>query len=110
MPGNLLSENATITCGHGGLVGFSPSQSRVQVRGRPVATIADAYRVTGCPFSTNAGPHPCVRVTWQNPAARIKVNGSPVLLRSSTGLTQAGDQVLQGPVQVSVVQLEVVGR
>ena len=110
MSGNLLHENATITCTHGGLVAFVPSQGRVQVRGRPVATIADSFSVTGCPFSTNAGPHPCTTVHWQSPATRIRVNGSPALLQSSTGLGQAADLVAQGPVQVSVVQQEVVGR
>ncbi len=110
MSGNLVPEGATVTCTHGGSAAFTPAQSRVQVRGRPVATIADRYHVTGCPFSTNAGPHPCATVTWQNPAVRVRANGSPVLLQSSSGLGQAADQAPQGPVTISVIQQEVVGR
>jgi hypothetical protein len=110
MSGNLLSENTTITCTHGGTVGFVPGSGRVQVRGRPVATIADHYTVTGCPFSTSAGPHPCSTVNWQNPATRVRVNGSPVLLRSSAGLTQAADQAPQGLARVSAVGEEVTAR
>ena len=110
MPGNLLSENDTITCTHGGRVAFIPSQARVQLRGRPVATMADRYTVAGCPFNVNGSPHPCAGVHWENPASRVRVNGSPALLRSSTGLGQAADQVLQGPVTVSVVLGTVVGR
>ena len=110
MSGNLLSENATITCVHGGQVTFSPSQSRVQVRGRPVATLADSFRVTGCPFTTGSNPHPCTSVNWQSPATRVRVLGSPALLQSSIGLSLAVDQAPQGTVQVSVVQQEVVGK
>lgn len=110
MSGNLLSENTTIACGHGGSVAFIPTASRVKVRGGPVATIADHYSVTGCLFSTSAGPHPCSTVNWQNPATRIRVNGSPVLLRSSAGLTQAADQAPQGLVQVFTVDEAVSGQ
>jgi hypothetical protein len=80
----------------------------VLVGGMPVVTFADQTLITGCAFNPGA-PHPCVRVQWLVPAARVVVNGAPALLQTSTGLCLAPDQAPQGaPVPVSV-QPRVVG-
>jgi hypothetical protein len=109
MPGSLLTVSATVTCPHQGRAAPQPAQQRVFVAGQPVDTLADLYPVTGCPFTVSGKPQPCVTIRWLTPATRVQVNGSPVLLESSTGICQSAEQIPQGPPQVSVVQHRVVG-
>jgi hypothetical protein len=108
MPGPLLHVGATVLCSHGGPAQFVSTNARVLVGGLPVATLADQTLVAGCAFSPGS-PHPCVRVQWLVPAARVFVNGAPALLQTSTGLCLAADQAPQGaPVPVTV-QPRVIG-
>jgi hypothetical protein len=108
MPGSLLHVGATVLCSHGGPAQFVSSNARVLVGGTPVATMADQTLVSGCAFSPGA-PHPCVRVQWIVPAARVVVNGAPALLQTSTGLCLAADQAPQGAPVPVVVQPRVIG-
>jgi hypothetical protein len=110
MSGNLLHVNATVICSHGGQAGSQPAQSRVVVAGQPVATVADFYTVTGCPFAAGNKPQPCVTVRWLAPSGRIQVNGSPALLQSTPATCQSAEQVPQGPPRVTTVQQRVVGQ
>jgi len=108
MPGPLLHVGATVLCSHGGPAQFVSTNTRVLVGGMPVATMADQTLVAGCAFSPGA-PHPCVRVQWIVPAARVVVNGAPALLQASTGLCLGADQAPQGAPVPVVVQPRVVG-
>lgn len=108
MPGPLLHVGATVLCTHGGPASIISTNVRVLVSGAPVATVADQTLVAGCAFSPGS-PHPCVRVQWLTPAARVLVNGQPALLQSSTGLCQAADQAPQGAPAPVTVQPRVVG-
>ncbi|MBO0655503.1 hypothetical protein J1792_22805 [Streptomyces triculaminicus] len=110
MSGNLLHVNATVTCPHGARATVLPAQARVVVSGNFAASVADQYTVTGCPFTVVNKPQPCVTIRWVAPSTRIRINGSPAVLRSSTGLCQSPEQVPQGPPNVSVVQQRAVGR
>jgi hypothetical protein len=109
VPGPLLHVGATVLCSHGGPAQFVPTNTRVLVGGMPVATFADQTLVTGCAFSAPSGPHPCVRVQWLVPAARVLVNGAPALVQASTGLCLAADQAPQGAPLAVTVQPRVVG-
>ena len=93
----LFHVGATGKCPHGGQVSVVSSNSRVQVSGQPVATVADQFPVAGCAF-TIPGPkaQPCVTLEWLQPAARVKVNGQPVILQTSTGMCLSAEQVQQG--------------
>jgi hypothetical protein len=108
MPGPLLHVGATVLCSHGGQAQFVSTNARVLVGGMPVATMADQTLVAGCAFAPTA-PHPCVRVQWIVPAARVLVNGVPALLQTSTGLCLAADQAPQGAPVPVVVQPRVIG-
>jgi hypothetical protein len=108
MPGPLMHVGATVTCAHGGPASIVSSNARVLVGGLPVATIADLTLVAGCAFNPGA-PHPCVRVQWLVPAARVLVNGQPALLQTSTGLCLAADQAPQGAPLAVAVQPRVIG-
>ena len=79
------------------------------VSGQPVATVADQTLVAGCVFNVSGSPHPCVKVQWLTPAARVLVNGQPPVLQASVGLCQSADQSPQGPAVVVAVQPRVIG-
>jgi hypothetical protein len=79
------------------------SNTRGRADGTFLATAADTFVVTGCPFQIPAVvpiPSPCVTVRWLVPDTRVKVNGSPTLSRSSVGLCLSAAQVPQGPVLI----------
>jgi uncharacterized Zn-binding protein involved in type VI secretion len=109
MPGPLYHLSNNTQCIHGGKVIDGPAGPRVFVNGDPVATTADLFTIAGCTFSTPAGPHPCVTVSWLSPALRIKINGLPALLQDSQGMTQAADLAPQGTPLVTVNQPRVIG-
>lgn len=112
MPGPVLHVGAVISCPHMGPVTPQSSNVRVQVSGMPVVTIADVFPVAGCPFQIPVGagtkPQPCVRIQWTVPAARVQVNGTPVLLQLSTGIALSVEQIPQGPPLISGVQPRVI--
>lgn len=110
MPGPLFHVGATALCSHGGQVQTVSTNSRVLVSGMPVATLADQFLVAGCPVVIAGAPHPCVRVQWLVPAARVQVMGQPVILQTSTGLGLAPDQAPQGPPTVVATQPRVIGQ
>lgn len=110
MPGNLLHVNATVACPHGGQVSIQPAQTRVQVGGQAVWTVADFSTISGCPFTVGTTPHPCVTVRWVTPSPRQRVAGSAVITQNSTGLCLSADQTPQGSPIVSVVQQRVAGE
>ena len=110
MSGNLLHVNATVLCPHGGQATVPPSQSRVQVSGQPVVTLADVYTIAGCGFNVSGAPSPCVTIRWVTPSGRIRLNGQPALLQGSVGLCQNAAQAPQGPKTVVAVQQRAVGQ
>jgi hypothetical protein len=109
MSGNLLHVGATVTCPHGGRAMPQATRSSVVVGSQPVATLAEVYTVTGCPFTVAGKPQPCLTVSWTGAAGRVRVNGSPALLAASIGMCRSGEQVPQGPAAVTVVQQRAVG-
>lgn len=83
MPGFLLHQGATVLCMHGGQAQPTAPNPRVKVSGQMVVTQSAPHTVAGCPFSTGAGPMPCVTAQWITGATRVKVGGLPVLLQDS---------------------------
>ncbi len=110
MPGPLFHVGNTTLCPHGAPVTTLSSNARVLVNGLPVATMADQFLVTGCPFFIGPKPSPCLRVQWLVPAARVLVNGLPAILQLSTGLCLSPEQAPQGPPVVAVNQPRVIGQ
>jgi hypothetical protein len=110
MPGFLVHVGASLTCTHAAPVNIVSSNTRVLVSGMPVATLADAFLVAGCPFTIpGPKPQPCVKVQWVTPATRVLVNGQPVILQASTGICQSAEQLPQGPPVVIATQTRVTG-
>lgn len=110
----LVQVGATIQCPHGAHASIAPTNQRVRADGQPIALVSDQTSVAGCPFQVPAGagtkPQPCVQVRWQAPATRVKVNGQPVLLQTSSGSCLSAEQLPQGPPAVVTTQVRVRGR
>ncbi len=112
MAGPVLHVGAVATCPHGmGKVSILSTNMRVLVGGQPVATVADMGIIAGCAFTVRGPkPQPCTSVQWIAPAARVTVNGQPVLLQSGVHLCVSADQIPAGPPVVVVCQLRVVAQ
>jgi hypothetical protein len=112
MPGPVLTIASVITCPHGPPASVVSANARVTASGAPVATMADAYPVSGCPFQVPVGagtkPQPCLQVRWAAPATRVLVNGMPPVLATSPGLGVSGEGIPQGPAVVGASQPRVV--
>lgn len=115
MPGFLLHVAASIQCFHQAPVLTFPTQTRVLVGGRPVATTLNQLVVMPglCLFTPPGSPkmQPCVLVQWQLLSTRLFVDGQPALLQSGpgfgAGVCQSAEQVPQGAPVVSSMQLRV---
>jgi hypothetical protein len=113
MPGFVVTTTASAICTHGAPVSIVSSNTRVRVEGAPVATAADSYTVSGCPFQIPVGPgtkpQPCVTVRWIAPAVRVRVGGQPIILQTSSGICQSVEQIPQGPPTVLRTSMRVKG-
>jgi hypothetical protein len=102
MPGFLYHAGVVATCPHAGQISAIPASPRVKLGGQIAVTSADTFPIAGCAFNIGGSPHPCVKVQWLAPAARVRVGGQPVILQTSPGLTIAADQAPQGaPIVIS---------
>lgn len=97
-------------CPHGGQVTVIPSQTKMKLGGSPALLASDAAIVVGCAFAPGPKPQPCVSVQWVGQATRVKVNGQPVLLQSSSGLCKSAEGIVQGTVIITGVQTKVSGE
>lgn len=110
MPGFLFHVGAAAICPHGGQVSTLSSNTRVLVSGQPVAILSDASVIAGCAFTVPTGkPQPCVTIQWLVPAARVQINGQPVILQTSTALCQSAEQIPQGAPIITATQTRVMG-
>lgn len=109
----LVVTSATATCPHGGTVTIASSNTRVRAGDAPVATAADTFTVSGCPFQIPLGagtkPQPCVTLRWVAPAVRIRVGGQPAILQTSGAISLSAEQIPQGPPSVASTQTRVRG-
>jgi hypothetical protein len=107
MAGNSVSVVDVLQCPHGGTVQIIPANPRVLVNGAPLATIADTFLISGCPFQIPATPpipSPCLTVQWSAADQRTKVNGVSTVSQSSQGLCMGATGAPQGPVVIVSTQ------
>ena len=86
MAGYLLHQGATVLCMHGGQAQAIVSNPSVRVSGQQTVQQANLWTISGCPFSTGAGPQPCVTAQWMSAASRVKSRGQPLLLHDSQAI------------------------
>ncbi len=122
MPGLFLHVGVQLQCFHAAAAPITPTQVRVSVGGKFVATTQNQLIPTSCPFQipvpSGTKPQPCLKIQWVNVSSRVKIMGKPVLLQSlpGSGLGNGADQMAPGVPQVppsiptiSNVQLRVSG-
>ncbi len=113
MSSPIVTTSSTLICTHGASVSIVSANTRVKAGGSSVALMSDTYTVSGCPFQipigTGTKPQPCVTLQWVAPATRVRVNGTPVIVQSSSAICQSAEQIPQGPPTVVVAELRVKG-
>lgn len=111
MPGFLFHNGAVAQCPHAAPLTFSPSNTRVLVGVLPVATAADVFTISGCPFQIPVGagtkPQPCVMATLA-PATKVLINGAPAILNVGPSVCRSAEQIPQGPALIVSTQTKVV--
>jgi hypothetical protein len=100
----ILTTLSTLLCPHGGQVILSTANAVAQIDGGFALLQTDVHSVAGCPFFVGLKAQPCVLVRWIVGATLTKVNQTPVLLQTSTGICFSAEQIPQGPPVVVQVQ------
>jgi hypothetical protein len=106
---SLLNMSSTLMCPHGGTVTIVSANNRVKVGGDFAVTSNDQFTIAGCTLNVSGALHPCVMVQWVEPGKHSTVIQNPTLNEASTGLCVAGDQAVQGTVQIVATQQQVTG-
>ena len=110
MAGNSLTTASTLQCPHGGQVQIVSSNTKVSADQSPMATAADTFIVSGCPFQLPTVPpipSPCMTVQWIAPDMKVTINGTPSLSQSSGGMCFSATQLPQGPPSAVSTQAKV---
>jgi hypothetical protein len=108
MSGGLLTQDASMTCPHGGTLTAIPQSPRVSLNGATAVYATDTFVIAGCPF-VPASPQPCVQVVWQLPSQVGSGGGAPTLTTDSVGFCFAADGAMQGTVLIQAAQTQVTG-
>lgn len=107
MPQPVLTAMTQANCPHGGKVTFPSTATKVLIDAAPPLIVPDKGVVTGCAFTVPpAVPQPCVIGLLPQAAAKVMVEGRPVVLQSPGDLCQSA--VPQGPVIYLSVQTKVI--
>ena len=107
MPGQILTTASTITCMHGGQAILLTANAKVLVDGAPALLETDIHPVAGCPFTIGPKYSPCIRIEWAAGAAKLTINGTKVLVRSSIGKCISAEGATQGVALVVMTQMKV---
>jgi hypothetical protein len=100
---DLLTTGSTLMCPHGGTVSVVCSNTRAKATD-PILRSSDTFTITKCSFAAGPTPHPCVTVSWSQPAANLKADGDFALMAQSIGMCEAADKATQGTVVIAFTQ------
>jgi hypothetical protein len=110
MPGQILTTASTITCMHGGQAILLTANAKVLVDGAPALLESDIHPVAGCPFTIGPKYSPCIRIEWTAGAAKVTINGTSVLVRSSIGKCISAEGAPQGIAMIINTQTKVTAQ
>ena len=110
MPGQILTTASTITCMHGGQAILLTANTKVLVDGAPALLETDIHPVAGCPFTIGPKYSPCTRIEWTAGAAKVTINGTKVLVRSSIGKCISAEGAPQGIAMILNTQTKVMAQ
>lgn len=102
MPGFLVQAEAQVLCIHTGQAQPLAPNPQVTIDGQPVVTQESPYAIAGCALAGTGSP-PCVTGQWITGAAKVLVDGVPVLLQDSQAICQApGTGLIVAMTQIKV--------
>jgi hypothetical protein len=107
MAGGTITNASILQCPHGAQVQIISSNPSLSAGGAPVATMADEFIISGCPFTIPATPpipSPCLTIQWLASELRNSANGIPTLSQSSVGICIGATGAPQGPVVIVSTQ------
>ena len=106
----LLNSSSSMMCPHGGTVSAIASYTKVKVGGDFAVRSTDTFVIAGCSLNVAGAPHPCLQVQWVQTGLKSTVVSDPTLNDESVGMCVAGDQAVQGTVQITNTQSKVTGQ
>jgi hypothetical protein len=107
MSGYVIDGNATIVCPHGGQGTPVTTTTRVGLGGAPPILVSDRVVIAGCAYHVDGAPSPCAVVRWLLPSTRLRVDRTPVVLSTSTGLCLSATGAPQGSATLTGFQTRV---
>ncbi len=109
----VLTTASSVQCPHGGQATLTTANSVAKADGAAMLLQTDQHTISGCPFQVPVGvgtkPQPCVILRWTSGATQTKVNNTPVLLQTSSGLCYSAESIPQGPPVVVQASQRVTG-
>jgi hypothetical protein len=109
MASPILTISSTITCTHGGQAVLLTGNTSLNVDSVPALIETDVHPVVGCPFTIGTKYSPCIRIEWSAGSPMTKVNGTPVLVRTSVGKCYSAEGAVQGTALIVNTQMRVQG-
>lgn len=108
MPMPILTALTQGQCCHAAKATFAATSSKVLIDNGPVLLSGDQVPIAGCAFTVPSGkPQPCIKGVLSMPASKVMVEGRPAMLQGPGDLTQSAEQIPQGPLVYSSVQMKV---
>ncbi len=108
MPFPVLTALTQAQCTHAAKATFVATSSKVLIDNGPVVLSGDPVPIAGCPFTVPPGkPQPCVKGVLSMPASKVMVEGKPAMLQGPGDMGQSAEQIPQGPLIYSSVQMKV---
>jgi hypothetical protein len=102
--------SSTIICSHGGQAILLTANAKVTVDGAPALLESDIHPVVGCPFTIGPKYSPCIRIEWTAGAAKVTINETKVLVRSSIGKCINAEGAPQGVALIVNTQTKVTAQ
>ncbi|WP_273652320.1 hypothetical protein [Cellulomonas fimi] len=87
MPGNLVTQGATVTCAHQGQASPASASPRVTAGGQGVVLLPTPYTVAGCSYPPQSGG-PDVSAQWSSGTTRVTSGGQPLAIQGGSGTCQ----------------------
>ncbi|KQR16002.1 hypothetical protein [Cellulomonas sp. Leaf334] len=84
MPGNLVTQSATVTCAHQGQAKPASASPRVTAGGQGVVLLPTPYTVSGCAYPPQSGG-PDATAQWSSGTTRVTSLQQPLAIQGGSG-------------------------
>lgn len=95
-------------CPHAAMGTLTTSTTKVMIDNAPALALGDKGTVAGCPFTLpNGKPQPCVTEMLLGVSGKVMAEGKFVLLQNPSDLCYSAENIPQGPVGWTNIQMKV---